>query len=149
MCVIKIRPAKTADFNEIFRLLEQLWKYKKADKKLLKIAYLKSMKEKKYRAFLAVCGGRVLGYAGTIILNLLWQAGTICHLNELVVDERLRGKGIGSLMMNHIETYAKKKKCRGIDLESAKSRKKTHKFYKDRGYDARAYFFVKLFNGDR
>ena len=146
---LKIRQAKPADFPEVFKLLEQLWDYKELDRRLLAAAYKRSLKEKNYRAFLAVKDGKIAGFAGTIILNHMWQAGTICHLNELIVDRNIRAKGIGSAMMDHIETYAGKKGCRGVELESAKRRRRTHKFYKARGYNPGALFFVKLFYKDR
>jgi (aminoalkyl)phosphonate N-acetyltransferase len=149
MAGIKIRNAGARDFNGIFSLLEQLWDYKKLNKARVKKAFLASIKEKNHKSFIAVSGGRVTGYAGTAIHNNLWQSGRMCHLNELVVDETIRGKGIGSRLLKKVESYAVRNKCRGIDLESAMRRKQTHKFYNTRKYEAKALFFTKLFYPDR
>jgi len=149
MTGVKVREAKKTDFEAIFLLLQQLWEYKKLNKAGVKKVFLASIKEKNHKAFVAMSTGRVAGYAGTSIHNNLWQAGQICHLSELVVDETVRGKGIGSLLLKKVEAYARKLKCRGIDLESAMRRKQTHKFYNDRKYETKALFFTKLFYPDR
>jgi GNAT superfamily N-acetyltransferase len=145
MADIMIRRAKDADFNAIFGLLEQLWAYKKLDREKIRRVFCRSLAGKNYRAFVAGQGKRVLGFAGTAIQNNLWQAGTMCHLNELIVDDTARGRGTGSKLLKAVEEYAVRKKCSGIDLESAMRRKRTHKFYTARKYDKKAYFFTKLF----
>jgi GNAT superfamily N-acetyltransferase len=149
MAGIVIRFAKSKDFDGIFGLLEQLWDYKKLNKPRVKKAFLASISEKNHKAFIATKSGRIEGYAGTTIHNNLWQAGKMCHLNELVVDKDARGTGIGSRLLKHVESYARKNKCRGIDLESAMRRKRTHKFYNARKYETKALFFTKLFYPDR
>ena len=142
---ITIQKAGTGDFPGIYRLLRQLWPDKKPDEAGLKRVFMHSLRNRRYRAFTARANGIVLGFAGTTIMDSLWQGGTMCRLNELVTDESARGIGIGSKLLKAVEEYAEKNKCGGVDLESAAYRKKAHKFYKDRAYTARALFFVKLF----
>jgi len=149
MPAVIIRAVKSRDFDAVFGLLCQLWTYKKLNKARVKKVFLAKLREKNHKAFIAESGGSIAGYAGTAIHNNLWQAGKMCHLNELVVEETIRGKGIGSKLLKKVEAYARKNKCRGIDLESAMRRKLTHRFYNDRKYETKALFFTRLFYPDR
>jgi len=142
---IKIRRAGIKDFDSIHGLLIQLWDYKKINKASLKRLFITCMSDKNYMPLIALSGKTVVGFAGTTVFNMLWQEGKMIHLNELVVAEGERGSGTGSKMLKYIETMAKKRGCKGIDLESAMFRKRTHKFYENRGYVKKAYYFYKLF----
>jgi GNAT superfamily N-acetyltransferase len=148
MPAIFIRPSKACDFEAIFRLLEQLWDYKKLDKKKLRKVFLGARRDKNQRSYVAKHGNRVIGFAGAMIQNNMWQGGKMCHLSELIVDETVRGKGTGTKLLKTVEAYARRKKCAGMDLESAMRRKRSHKFYEARRYDKKAFFFTKLFGRD-
>jgi GNAT superfamily N-acetyltransferase len=140
-----IRRANVRDFDGIFPLLEQLWEKKKLDKTGILRVWKRELGNRDYAAFIAVTGGRIAGFAGAVVNDSLWVAGTLCNLNQLVVNRNDRGAGIGSQLLNAVEKFAVKKKCNGITLESGNFRKQAHAFYKAKGFDGRAVFFNKLF----
>ena len=79
-------------------------------------------------------GGRVLG----------WIHGYVCCLVEvephveiggLVVEESHRGSGIGRLLLEEIEEWAKARGCSTMRLRSNVVRKDAHRFYVNLGYE--------------
>lgn len=62
-------------------------------------------------------------------------------LAEVSVDENLRGKGVGTKLINKIIEEAKKNKCYKIVATSRSSRQKVHKFYEYLGFKNVGYEF--------
>jgi GNAT superfamily N-acetyltransferase len=62
----------------------------------------------------------------------------------LVTDEKIRGKGIGRLLMDHAGKVAQKRSLPYIGLHSSKPRTDAHSFYEHIGYQkAKESFFFK------
>ncbi len=57
------------------------------------------------------------------------------EIGGLVVDERLRGRGIGKALMAVAEEWAREKGYRAVCLRSNVIRKEAHEFYKGLGYE--------------
>lgn len=55
-------------------------------------------------------------------------------LFSLVVDSHYRHQGIGKLLMQHIEQWAKLQGCEGVMLYSNRQRQEAHLFYEAIGY---------------
>jgi len=60
----------------------------------------------------------------------------LAQVAGLVVDRAHRNQGIGALLMDKAEEWARGKNCRGVMLRSRSARKEAHKFYKRLGYSA-------------
>ena len=58
----------------------------------------------------------------------------LAQVAGLVVDRAYRNKGIGALLMEKAEEWARDRSCRGVMLRSRSTRKEAHKFYKRLGY---------------
>lgn len=69
-----------------------------------------------------------------IHLYRLVSSDCLAQIAGLVVDETHRNQGIGALLMERAETWARAKTCRGIILRSRSTRKSAHNFYKRLGY---------------
>ena len=69
------------------------------------------------------------------------------NILALGVLEEHRGHGIGRLLINELETWAKTENCAGIRLVSSLYRTEAHKFYLRLGYTDRKdqKNFVKMF----
>ncbi|MFB3920620.1 MAG: GNAT family N-acetyltransferase [Terriglobia bacterium] len=72
-----------------------------------------------------------------------WVHVFVCHLVEsdafteiggLVVDEKWRGAGIGRLLVEQAEAWARAKGCTSIRLRSNIIRQEAHQFYSKLGY---------------
>ena len=58
-----------------------------------------------------------------------------CHLQNIAVIEELRGKGIGTFMLNILFKRAKLSDLHIILLEVRESNKRARKFYQDNGFE--------------
>lgn len=61
-------------------------------------------------------------------------AGRDCFLDEIYIDTAYRGKGIGTEIMNHIITYLKKMKFKGMHLLVYNYNKPAYEFYCKNGF---------------
>ena len=91
----------------------------------------------------AVDGESVTGFVSLTIKNNLWQAAKVGHIDELVVDQKHRGRGLGTRLLNAITAVAKERGCTRVELDSAFHRKEAHTFYERHGFENRAYLFSK------
>jgi glucosamine-phosphate N-acetyltransferase len=140
---MKIRSCTAGDFREVERLLAQLWPDTAIDSALLKRTFVRILKSKQGRCFCAVERGALVGFCSLSIRDSLWQQGRLSHVDELVVDEGCRKRGIGSALLEAAITFAAARGCARIELDSAFARKRAHRFYESFGFDKRAFLFSK------
>ena len=86
---------------------------------------------------------KIVGVVSIIYLQRLNRVKTEMYIPEFIVTEKLRCFGIGKKLMQYCMDLAKKKKCYRIRLESGNSRKESHRFYKNMGFEQSAQFFSK------
>jgi ribosomal protein S18 acetylase RimI-like enzyme len=141
--MVMIRECKEGDFEQVLKLLAQLWPDETLDKKELQQVFLRGINSEFQSYFCAVVEEDIVGFGSLTIKNSLWQAGLLAHIDELVVDKQFRGKGIGSKLLQYITKAAKEKGCRRVELDSAFDRKQSHKFYEQNGFENRAFLFSK------
>jgi GNAT superfamily N-acetyltransferase len=138
-----IRPCRQSDFAAVLRLLCQLWPDKSLDIAALRGVYDRGLKAKSQIYLCVTDGEDVLGFASLTIKNNLWQAGNLGNVDELIVDEKHRGCGLGTQLLNAIIARAKQRGCIRVELESAFHRKNAHTFYERQGFQNRGYLFSK------
>lgn len=139
----KIKPCRPDDFAAVVHLLRQLWPDRDLDMATLRNVYDRGVRAKSQVYLCATDGEDVLGFASLTIKNNLWQAGNLGHVDELVVDEKHRGWGLGTQLLNEIITQARQRGCARVELESAFHRKNAHQFYQRQGFENRGYLFSK------
>lgn len=66
------------------------------------------------------------------------------QLTELYVAREYRGKRLGKLLIETVESYFKKKKCTVIVLEVMAANHQAYEFYKGSGYKVRDYNMIKV-----
>ncbi len=64
-------------------------------------------------------------------------------LEDLVVDEKLRGEGYGGQILDHCENIAKQHGCEYIALDSGTFRTQAHKLYLNKNYIIESFHFTK------
>ncbi len=57
------------------------------------------------------------------------------EVNGLVVDGRMHSQGIGWLLLEAGEKWARKKSCKGVSVRSNVIRERAHGFYLRHGYE--------------
>lgn len=71
------------------------------------------------------------------IVFILTPVGLRARLEDMVVDEKYRGKGLGGTLIRRLIAEAKKRKARWIEFTSRKDRIATNRFYKKFGFKLR------------
>jgi len=86
-----------------------------------------------YRLFYAKVGDSIAGAIGVRTLDdLRW--GHHLYIDDLIVDERVQGNGIGSALLLFAERFAMSEKCHSIRLAAGISRARAHEFYEQLSY---------------
>ena len=89
-----------------------------------------------YSVLGAKIDGDLVGSAmGIICFDLVGECQPFMVIENVVVAEHARSKGVGRALMSALETEALKANCRYIMLVSSASRVDAHEFYKSLGYE--------------
>lgn len=102
-------------FRELSSKKDLLKKVKQQQRLGYKIAFLEDK-------------GEVKAVAGFRIVESLMH-GKFLYLDDLITDEKERGKGYGDLMFNWVVKHAKSLSCQALHLDCRVHRFDTHRFY--------------------
>ena len=76
----------------------------------------------------------IIGWAHVSVTPLL-EVDRRAELNGLIVDERVRSRGVGALLLAAAEKWAKTMRCVGVSVRSNVLRERAHEFYTRQGYE--------------
>lgn len=96
-----------------------------------------------YRSFVAELNGEVVGFIGLGIEFFYERDGLCGRLLALVVDERVRGAGIGEALVQSAEKWFVSQGVGTVMLTSRYTRQDAHRFYKRLGYQDTGMRFAK------
>jgi len=136
-----IRKATENDFEKVYPLFEQLWPNKELDRVALKIVFNRGVHSNTDELFCLDYSDEVIGFCAYAIVNNLWQAGYISYMYAMVIDEKYRGKGFGTMLIEESLKDSKAKGLKRMELDSAFHREKAHEFYVKLGFEKRAFLF--------
>ncbi|MDC1491977.1 GNAT family N-acetyltransferase [Flavobacteriaceae bacterium] len=133
---VVVREAQEKDMLDVIILIKELAKFEKEPSEVeidSTILINDGFKENSYfKCFVAENNKNIIGAA--IIYNRYstWKGRTI-HLEDLVVTEKMRANGIGSLLLDKVVNYAKELKVKRVSWEVIDWNKKAIKFYLNKG----------------
>lgn len=136
-----IRKTIKEDFDAVYPLFEQLWPNKELDREALLEVFCRGVDSDTDELFCAELDGEVMGFCAYAIMNNLWQEGRISYIYAMVVDEKLRGKGIGSALIREAVAESERQGMKRVELDCGFPREMSHKFYEKLGFEKRAYLF--------
>jgi GNAT superfamily N-acetyltransferase len=84
---------------------------------------------------LVVDGGAIVGTATVIVYTT--PAWVKARIEDVVVDERVRGRGIGEALVNECIDVARKRGARIVELQSARRREVANRLYPRMGFQLR------------
>jgi GNAT superfamily N-acetyltransferase len=138
---IKIRKATENDFEKVYPLFEQLWPNKELDKNALRIVFNRGVNSDTDELLCLDYSNELIGFCAYAIVNNLWLAGYISYMYAMVVDEKQRGKGFGTMLIKESIIDSKNKGLKRLELDSGFHREEAHKFYMKLGFEKRAFLF--------
>lgn len=114
---IKIRRAVKEDCARLLELVKELATYEKAPQEVtVTLTHFEESgfgKDPVWWSFVAEVDNRVEGFALYYIRYSTWK-GQRMYLEDLVVTEKMRGKGLGKLLFDALIAEAKQKKFSGM-----------------------------------
>ena len=115
-----IRPGKKSDIPLVFQLIKELAEYEKA---LDKVSNTVEKLEEDgfgpnpvYELFVAEIENKIVGIALTYYRFSTWR-GKVMYLEDLIVKEHMRRKGIGKKLFDMVLDHAKVTSCVGLSLQ--------------------------------
>ena len=115
-----IRPGKKSDVPQVFDLIKELAEYEKA---LDKVSNTVEKLEEDgfgpnpvYELFVAEIENKIVGIALTYYRFSTWR-GKVMYLEDLIVKEHMRRKGIGKKLFDMVLDHAKVTSCVGLSLQ--------------------------------
>ncbi len=136
-----IRPAERSDFDEIYPLFEQLWPGKAIDRQALHMVFDKGAGSDNDVLLCAALNDKIIGFCAYAIVNNLWQEGQIAYIYAMGGRRKIRGRGIGSKLIEEVIKTARQHGLKRVELDSGFPREKAHAFYERLGFEKRAYLF--------
>lgn len=135
-----IRFAEKKDFEAIKKLIKAHAKFEKAsalsDNNIEKLSnYIFSTDVLK--CLVVELNEEIVGYATFMKQFSTWDANYYIYLDCLYLNEKTRGKGIGTKIMDKIKTYAKSINCSEIQWQTPDFNKEAIDFYKKLGADSK------------
>lgn len=129
---MRVRRVRTTDAERLAELAGQLG-YPTSVKEM-KARLQEALKDRDAACFIAEDGGRVVGWTHVSVTPLL-EVERRAEVNGLVVDEAVRSRGAGALLLRAGEKWARGKKCKGMSVRSNVIRERAHGFYLRNGYE--------------
>ena len=97
---------------------------------------LDKIEKNNIKYFIAKENKRIVGSCYIIIIpNLTYNGKSIGYIENVIIDEKYRRKGIGKEIMRMAIKYAEEEECYKIVLQSGIGRTEAHKFYESIGFN--------------
>jgi GNAT superfamily N-acetyltransferase len=96
----------------------------------------------RYHVYVAINGDAVVGTFALLVMDNLAHLGApSAVVEDVVVDEKLRGRGVGGRMMKFAMKVAAECGCYKLTLSSNLKRTKAHAFYRSLGFEQHGLSF--------
>jgi GNAT superfamily N-acetyltransferase len=117
---VNVRRARPGDASHVYALVEQLGY--RPDQRGYDETFAQVVRHPEAAVFVAVEGLRVIGYLAMSHRPHIRLGGRGATIDELVVDERRRGEGVGTALVDAAIHYARGLGCKRVDLNTARTR---------------------------
>ncbi|MFB7142173.1 GNAT family N-acetyltransferase [Gottfriedia sp. NPDC056225] len=141
--MVSIREANKNDVSDLAFLMKELGFPTTIEKMELRFNHIQS--NSNYHTLVAEENSKIIGMIGLFTGLLYNKDGIYCRVISFVVDSKIRNKGVGNLLIQEAEKWAKNQGAIYIGLNSGNQldRLDAHEFYKRSGYKADSTGFVK------
>ncbi len=129
---VAIRPARAEDCERLAALIGQLGYGAGASDVAERLA---AMEAEGRLVLVAELDGAVIGCLSTSTMRVLHRPAPVGRISMMVVDEALRGRGIGAALVRAAEQALAAQGCYMVEVTSNVRRGDAHRFYERLGYE--------------
>ena len=128
-----VRPAQPCDSNAMAGLAVQLGYACTREEVYKRLSQMQDRDH--YAVFVAeLSGGQIAGWIGAYLFQSV-ETDSCVEISGLVVDQNLRSRGIGKMLIDAAEQWARRVRCHVISVRSNITRDRAHRFYTINGYE--------------
>jgi len=128
---IKIRKADLGDFNQIDLLSEELFGSSVGDREEV---FRKALENKDYLCLVAEIGEEVVGFIDMWAFPDVSHGAYLAQIQNLVVTEKMRGKGVGAKLVEEMIGFFRKRKYHELHVWTEKKNRSAIRLYKRHGF---------------
>ena len=145
--LVVLRPAQPSDAEELSGLLSELGYPSAAEAIARRISACGEVPG--LSIVVALLDERVVGVVAVHCVPTLISDAALGRITALVVSTKVRGRGVGRLLVEEAEAFAHRRGCERMELTSGDHRPGAHAFYERLGYAVEARRFIKHGLGKR
>lgn len=86
--------------------------------------------------------GELIAFGSMHIQSLLHHSADVAEIQELIIKDDFRGKGIGKKLIDRLKEISKEKRCELIEVCCNRKRIDSHEFYEHNGFNKSHYKFT-------
>lgn len=141
-----IRPCEEKDLPAVVALITQLAEVATGGKEFelepfRELFRRMSAKPDTYANFVYEDGGKVVGFLSEVFYLTFFHRVGSAQVNELVVDDSVRGKGIGRALMKAAEEEARRRHMDELEVGTESDNLKAQSFYRKYGFNEEYVLF--------
>jgi len=130
---INIEPIREKDFEELAALFLEFATFEKLPEKMINSAEKMKQEKDYFHGFIARDeDNNVLGYVTYFFAYYTW-VGKSLYMDDLYVREKYRGKGVGSLLIKKVISFALAEKCNRLRWQVSSWNHPAISFYENLG----------------
>ena len=127
-----VRSPEPGDYDKMADLAEQLGYPSTVQQVRIRLDAMANSDQ--YAVYVAqLPGGQIGGWIGLYVFCSVEQ-DNCAGISGLIVDEQVRGRGIGKALLEAAEEWARSQGCSAISVHSNVMRERAHRFYTNNGY---------------
>ena len=140
--MVSIRDAEESDEASVYELVTALMAVS-LDQKSFHDVFVQNLRDDNVLYYVVERDGFVIGFASLHIEPQLHHAGLVGEIQELIVHETVRDKGIGAQLVSRLEQEAQKRGCVSIEVTTKNFRVDAQRFYEQVGFKRTHVNFTK------
>lgn len=131
---LQIRPMLESDYQAVFRLYRRLvGKINHCEADFARI-FQHFFEDIDREAFVADVHSKVIGFVTLYYLEVFHQGGYVASIQELIITEEFRGRGVGRSLMEFVKQKSREKECRGLEVATDLLGRDAQLFYQRCGW---------------
>jgi GNAT superfamily N-acetyltransferase len=131
---VQIRIMAETDYQAVFRLYRQLnGKNSLVGEANFARIFSAFLQATDREAFVAVLHNQVIGFVTLYYLDVWHYCGRLASIQELLVTEEFRGRGVGRALLEFVKQRVKEQQCLGLEIATDIWQSRVKTFYQKCG----------------